>query len=67
MTICLKKSFGGIGITIDRRGNGTPTLTAGAYELVEGFDYTILEMEKEGATQVVFEWMDNQSVYFLQN
>ena len=64
MIIHFKRAFGIPGITIAERKNEIPMFTCGSYELVEGLDYTIEEKEKEGITAIVFEWMDNQHVYF---
>ena len=62
MIINLRRSFGGIGITIDSRGKDFPTIKAGEQELKEGIDFTIDEREKKEVKQIVFEWMDNQSI-----
>jgi hypothetical protein len=65
MRIKFKKSFGGTGITIDSKGKEVPSLTLrNGTELNENEDYTIEEKEKPGITEIVFEWMNNQSVFF---
>lgn len=64
MIIRFKKSYGGTGITIDSRGKDVPIISVGDEELKEDVDYAIEEKEKKEVTQVVLEWMGNQSVFF---
>lgn len=64
MIIIFKKSFGGIGITINNNGKDFPKIFVGKKELIEGEDYILKETEKREINQIVFEWMENQTVYF---
>jgi len=67
MKIIFKKSFGGTGITIDSRGKEIPSITfKNGDDLKEEVDYMIEEKEKPGIKEIVFEWMNNQTVY-LEN
>jgi len=65
MKIIFKKSYGGTGVTIDERNGGIPEITLkNGSALVEGVDFTVEEKDKLGISEIVFEWMNNQSVFF---
>jgi len=64
MVMRFMRSFGGKRVTIDQRGKTIPTLTLRDEELKDGKDYSIEELDNEEITEIVFEWMDNQHVYF---
>ena len=66
MKIIIKRSHEGAGVNIDSRGKEIPTITLrDGSELEEGNDYVIEEKDKPGISAIVFEWLNNQTIYFL--